>query len=429
MAARLPVATFGLDVAGLRAGTYSDQYFNNIQRLLTTLAAEEYRYGGQFPRPGLPDPSTLAVGDVAVEMQFFTKRQPHSVVAGIDHALAILSTCCGVGEGAAFESTAAQLEVAAVGEGDHLAPWAPALRLRGRYRDFARLETPLLGVLARRTRIASNTYEVCRAARGKPVLFFPARFDVPEVQAGDGWAYQVGVQAAARELGAPLRPAVSTAAQAAWWGGQGSGTMAHAYLLAFAADTAEATLQFARLLPPEVPRIALVDTNNDCVTDALRTAEALYREYRRWQAAGQPETAARYVLQGVRADTSERLRDAAVPALGDARLDCGVVPRLVTAIREALDSAGERLGAAAWFRNIKIVVTGGFDVERIALFERLGVPTDIYGVGSALLRGPSNDFTADVVQVHHAGSWIPLAKVGRGRVENPALAPVKLPLA
>ena len=57
---------------------------------------------------------------------------------------------------------------------------------------------------------------------------------------------------------------------------------------------------------------------------------------------------------------------------------------------------------------MQIVVSGGFTVEKIRAFEAAGVPADVYGVGSSLLRG-SNDFTADIVRV----DGTPAAKVGR----------------
>ena len=65
---------------------------------------------------------------------------------------------------------------------------------------------------------------------------------------------------------------------------------------------------------------------------------------------------------------------------------------------------------------MKIVVSGGFDVERISAFERAGVPVDSYGVGSGLIRG-ENDFTADIVLTDGR----PSAKVGRRFRPNPRL--------
>jgi nicotinate phosphoribosyltransferase len=74
--------------------------------------------------------------------------------------------------------------------------------------------------------------------------------------------------------------------------------------------------------------------------------------------------------------------------------------RLVEKVRGALDAAGHE--------RVKIVVSGGFDAERIRAFEAQDMPVDAYGVGSSLIRG-ANDFTADVVRVDGR----PVAKVGR----------------
>ena len=91
----------------------------------------------------------------------------------------------------------------------------------------------------------------------------------------------------------------------------------------------------------------------------------------------------------MRLDTSESLVDRSLwEELGDFK-PTGVNPRLVWKVREALDAAG--------FEQVKIVVSGGFTLEKIREFEGAGVPVDAYGVGSSLIRG-SNDFTADIVR-------------------------------
>ncbi|MBI2299564.1 MAG: nicotinate phosphoribosyltransferase [Armatimonadetes bacterium] len=423
---RLPAGILALDAERLRAGYYSDQYFNNCAAILSKLAEEGYGYAGRHPEVAEELTRGAEVGDLEVEMQFFNRRAPVTVAAGVDEALAILGAAAARPE---------RLEVEAVDDGELLHPWEPALRVRGRYRDFAILETPCLGALTRGTRVATNVYETQVAARGKPLLFFPARFDLHTTQARDGYAYRLGVERYNLDHAGSARPLVSTHAQAAWWGGRGGGTVAHAYILAFLGDTAEAMLHFARLMPPEVPRVALVDTHNDCVRDSLRTARAMFERHRELLAEGDAEGAERYRLFAVRPDTAGEMRDVSVPPLGDPMLDCGVNPRLVWAMRSALDEEGERVAvpederelARAWFRGVKILVTGGFTAERIALFERLGVPIDMYGVGSALLRGPSTDFTADVVRVKLGGDWLDLAKAGRGRRDHPARRKVRLP--
>ena len=85
--------------------------------------------------------------------------------------------------------------------------------------------------------------------------------------------------------------------------------------------------------------------------------------------------------------------------------------------------------AKDYCRQVQIVVTGGFNPEKIGRFEKLGVPVDIYGVGSSLLtndKTTNNDFTADVVRVKVNGNWHDMAKVGRGPAPNPELQLVDL---
>jgi nicotinate phosphoribosyltransferase len=152
-----------------------------------------------------------------------------------------------------------------------------------------------------------------------------------------------------------------------------------------------AAKKFAQWAPPDMNVVVLVDFENDSVQTSLDVARELGSK-----------------LWGVRLDTSELLVDRSLwEEMGsfDSR---GVNEPLVRKVREALDAEG--------FEAVRIVVSGGFTVEKIAEFERRGVPADVYGVGSSLLRG-SNDFTADIVRV--AGE--PLAKVGRAERPNPRL--------
>ena len=172
--------------------------------------------------------------------------------------------------------------------------------------------------------------------------------------------------------------------------------------------------------------------NNDCVGDSVRTAVAMFRSYRELVEAGRPEEAERFVLFGVRPDTSGDMIDVSVAPLGDTALDCGVNPRLVRNIREALDTLVDHMDlpyrwlerARRYFRNVKIVATGGFTPQRIRQFETLQVPVDIYGVGSFFFEGENNDFTADIVRVKIDGSWHDMAKTGRGARQSVQTHPV-----
>lgn len=440
---RLTNSVFKLDVERMRRGWYSDKYFANILKMLAGVGAHT-GYQGNYARDVGCDPSGLNVGDMDVEVQFFTRRAGKTVIVGVDKALSMLRHCTGyLGEDASWVPTWQNLTVTAVHDGDVTEYRGdplrvqPVIKIQGRYRDFALLETPMLGILSRSSRIATNVYNVLQAARGKSVLFFPARFDVHEVQAADGYAYDIGVDRFNRDFGERIRPYVSTDAQGDWWGGAGGGTIAHAVIACFLSDTAAAMLAFADYVPADVSRIALVDFNNDSITDAIRTMKAMFERYSAHMMAGDEAEAQKFVLFGVRLDTSGNLRDVSVPPLGDASLDLGVTPRLVFNMRQALDAAWEQWAlspdeeelAKRYCQKVQIVVTGGFNPAKIARFEKLQVPVDIYGVGSSLLlndKETNTDFTADVVRVSINGQWHDMAKIGRRANENSQLLPVDL---
>ncbi len=276
---RLNNETFKLDITRMRKGWYTDKYFVNAAVILEALAKEGYTFRGNPAR--LPEGISIdgiASGDIEVEMQWFTRRPGTTIVVGVDKALNMLQHCTGYWENEQFIDTHKQLEVWAVHDGctttysGNPMEIQPVLKVRGRYRDFAILETPTLGILGRASRVATNVYQTLVAAQSKPILFFPARFDLHEVQAADGYAYNIAVQRYNQDFAEKLGPFVSTDAQGDWWGGAGGGTVAHAAIASFLGDISEAMLSFARVLPLDIPRIALVDFNNDCVSDSCRFA-------------------------------------------------------------------------------------------------------------------------------------------------------------
>lgn len=250
---RLTNNVFKLDIERMRQGWYSDKYFANILAMLKGVSTNA-GYQGSYARDVGMDVTGLNVGDLEIEMQFFTRRSGRTVIVGVDKALSMLRHCTGyfddTGE---WVSTWQNLTVEAVHDGDvteyHGNPLRvqPVIKVQGRYRDFALLETPMLGILSRSSRIATNVFNVLRSAKGKQVLFFPARFDLHEVQAADGYAYDIAIDRFNLDYGEHLRSFVSTDAQGDWWGGAAGGTIAHAAIACFLSDTAETMLAFAEI--------------------------------------------------------------------------------------------------------------------------------------------------------------------------------------
>lgn len=293
---------------------------------------------------------------------------------------------CGMDEAIAIVELASEnrdaLTVRALHDGDAIAAFETVMTIEGPYHAFAHLETLYLGALARGTRIATQTKRVVDAAAPKQVLFFPARHDHWQLQTRDGYAAHVAGAGS-----------VSTDMQAKWWGGRGIGTLPHAAIAAYGGDTTLAARKFAEHLPADVPIVALVDFENDSVPTSLAVARALGPR-----------------LYGVRLDTSGGMVDkSVVPQMGqfDPR---GVNAQLVHNVRAALDEAG--------FSSVRIVASGGFNVERIRHFERERVPVDAYGIGSSLVGNHGDfDFTADIVRTNGK----PSAKAGRMERPNPRL--------
>jgi nicotinate phosphoribosyltransferase len=309
-----------------------------------------------------------------VVVQVFQKK--HAWLGGVDEAIAILRLCAEEPNG---------LTIRALHDGDRLEPWETVLTIEGDYTTFAHLETAYLGTLARRSLITTNVVRVLEAANGKPLIFMPARFDHHRVQAGDGYAAYVAGQVTGFEIG------VTSDEQASWWGGRALGTVPHSLIAAYGGDTVLAARRFADWAPVDMSVTVLVDFENDSVRTALEVADALGER-----------------LWGVRLDTSETLVDRSLwEEMGDFK-PTGVNEQLVRKTRDALDAAG--------FGHVRIVVSGGFDVEKIRAFEVREVPVDAYGVGSSLIRG-ADDFTADVVLTDGK----PSGKFGRHLRENPRL--------
>lgn len=347
---RVDPALFKLPADQLKAGEFSDRY--------AALALEVL-------------PASKVQRRVLMQI---TARQD-GCLSGIDESIAILK--------AAVDDWAG-LTVHALYEGDVFEPWDTVMTIEGEYAAFAHLETPILGVLAHRSRVCSNVRAIVEAGRPKPVMFFGARDDHWITQAGDGFAAMIG--------GAKR---VSTQAQGALWAGKLVGTIPHTLISAFGGNTVAATRELAKHLTDDVPLLALVDYENDSVRASLEVARAVGEK-----------------LWAVRLDTSEYMVDKSViPQLGSFR-PTGVNPQLVWNVRNALDAEG--------FGDVQIVVSGGFDVDRVREFEEEGAPVDAYGVGSAAYMG-LYDFTADVVQVDGK----PQARAGRQLRENPQLERVK----
>jgi nicotinate phosphoribosyltransferase len=305
-----------------------------------------------------------------VTMQWF-QRNNNVVVCGLDYVVQLIKFVC---------PNWKDLKIQSLRDGDIVNQMEPVLKITGKYRDFAFLEGMIDGILARATSVATNSRRLIDVANGKTVLNMNDRADLYVNQQLDGYASYIGgiksfVTKAAIEYiddQAVLAP---------------QGTMPHALIASFNGDLVQATEAFYQTFPNN-NLVALIDYNNDCVNDAIKVAQYF-----------------RDKLKMVRIDTSFAVIDKSLqnkPPRDELR---GVNPTLIKKVRQALDENGGQ--------HVKIIVSSGFDVKKIAWFEAEKTPVDIYGVGEAITKERIN-FTGDIVLIDGK----PQAKIGRKNIES-----------
>ncbi len=350
-------------------------HFFALDYMEKVLGAKLLRPTVKVPQPHFEIPDSWLSGETAdiyfprtVEILKKEKTNPVAtmevfpkgggIVCGIEEVKALLEKVLPEGN----------REVWALSEGEPFEEKEVVLRIKAPYQSYGTYETAYLGILAHCSGWVTAARECVNAAQGIPVISFGARHVHPSV---------VGVMEYSAIVGGCTGCASTSGAKLA--GIQPTGTIPHA-LIIILDSTAQATLAFDKHVPPEVPRIALVDTFEDEVRESVAVAKAMKGR-----------------LEGVRLDTpSERGR---------------VTADLVKEVRAWLDLEG--------FKQVKIVVSGGLDPERIRYFITEGAPVDIFAVGSYISDVPPIDFTADLHEVEGK----PIAKRGRmpGVTPNPRL--------
>lgn len=309
-----------------------------------------------------------------VEEQFF-QRKDNCMLCGIDEVIALIHT---------FGHNPETLKIEALNDGDIISSGEPVLKVYGRYEDFGFLESLIDGILARRSSVATNTYEVVKALRGTNSFSMADRQDDYLTQPGDGYSsYVAGIKK------------FSTDAQGLWVGVKGMGTMPHALIEICGGDVIKACQLYHKTFPNEKVT-ALIDYNNNVVCDAVKAAKALGKD-----------------LFAVRVDTSKSLIDHYFDGKDTSGFDPhGVCKELIFALREALNKAG--------FDYVKITVSSGFTASKIDQWTKLGVPVDTYGVGTSLVNNTTIGFTGDLVRLDGKEQ----AKEGRKDIPSNRLKPV-----
>jgi len=243
----------------------------------------------------------------------------------------------------------------ALKEGTIFYPEEPVMEIEGYYQDFCIYETAILGLICQASGVATKAARFKKLADGRMVVSFGARRMHPilapmiERNAFIGGCDGVAVVKSGEIIGTdPM------------------GTMPHALILCMG-STVEAVKAYDEVMPPEVKRVALIDTFNDEKFEAINVAEALKDK-----------------LFAIRLDTPSSRR--------------GNFLKILQEVRWELDLRG--------FNHVKLFVSGGIKEEDIPVLNSV---VDAYGIGTSISNAPVIDYSMDIVEVE--GN--PLAKRGK----------------
>ncbi|MGY6171744.1 nicotinate phosphoribosyltransferase [Candidatus Mycoplasma pogonae] len=301
-----------------------------------------------------------------VILQFF-QRHDDSILGGMNEALEVLKT----------QTDTSKYIIRYLPEGSKINALEVVLELQGPYQEFGIYEGIIDGILARSTSIATNAYRCLQAANGKEVIFMGDRSDHYSNQERDGIAVELaGMKSHSTNAGARGREEVVF------------GSIPHALIQNFEGDLVAVMEYYQQLFPKDKDLVALVDFHNDVISDSLKVLKRFGSD-----------------LKGVRVDTSKALQDQMFGANAN---EYGVTPNQIKNLRKALDENGGE--------HVRIIVSSGFNPEKIKYFETENTPVDAYGVGEFILQ-IQNTFSADAVVINGKA----LAKVGRQYRPNPRL--------
>lgn len=264
--------------------------------------------------------------DVVMEVTATSLPGSWAVFCGLADAIALLEDV--------------PVTVTAMHEGTVFYKNEPVLRIAGRYRDFCRYETAILGFLCHASGVASAAAHIRQASRDRPVYSFGSRRQHPAIaKMIERAAWIGGVDGVSNTCAPDGMPVV--------------GTMPHAFVMCYKSPE-DAWRAFDRHAPADVPRIMLSDTFCDEKSESLRAAEC--------------------GATAVRLDTPRSRR--------------GNMRAIIEEVRWELDAHG--------YSAVKIFLSGGVTQEDVIAYRDI---VDAFGVGGAIANAPVIDFSMDIVEI------------------------------
>ncbi|XQP55429.1 MAG: nicotinate phosphoribosyltransferase [Mycoplasmoidaceae bacterium] len=280
-------------------------------------------------------------------------------VCGIEHCVQFLKKVSGI------------FKVYGVKDGDLVEAGKPILVMEGDYRKIAEYESVIDGILARESSICNHVKQALKFIKPNQLIFMADRADLYLAQPYDGYAAWVGglniftTKAHTELIDDPKVKVV--------------GTMPHALIQQFNGNLNKALWAYHKTFPKE-KLSALIDYHNDVVNE-IKHIDKQLKPY----------------IESIRIDTSIRMCD---KSLVNKPENHGVCKQLVFNARKALDENG--------MKDVKIIVSSGFTVNKIKDFARSNVPVDRFGLGKSLVEVDVN-ITGDLVYLNNK----PEAKTGR----------------
>lgn len=235
------------------------------------------------------------------------------------------------------------VDVYAMPEGSLFFPHEPVITIVGRYLDFARFETSLLGFICHMSGVATQAFRFKLAAGDRKVFSFGTRRMHPAIAAAiERAAYIGGVDG------------VSNFAAEKYLGIPSMGTMPHAMIICFGSQV-EAWKSFDEVVDREVSRTMLVDTYFDEKTEAVMAVENVEN------------------VNAVRLDTPSSRR--------------GNFRKIIEEVRWELNIRGRE--------DVRIFVSGGLSLSDVLGLRDI---VDAFGVGTSISGAGPIDFALDIVE-------------------------------
>jgi len=269
------------DTKEIKAGKVTDVYFTRTLEILKAKGIDKW-VKAEFVAKGLPDDWSWGV------------------LAGIEECVELLGGL--------------KVSVRSMKEGSIFKPYQPVMEIEGKYCDFGRYETSLLGFLCQASGVATKAARCKKAAGDRFMISFGGRRVHPAV---------APVIERSSFIGGFDGVAILKSAEII--GEEAMGTMPHA-LIIIMGDTVEATRAFNKVLGRKAKTVSLIDTFQDEKFEALRVATSFGDK-----------------LYAVRLDTPGSRR--------------GDFLNILEEVRWELDLRGHK--------HVKLFVSGGLDEEDI----------------------------------------------------------------